>query len=213
MKSWDGKDLQGYWLITRKIDGVQAIVTPEKVVSRANKPLYNLEWLKDAPGTYEIFRKDWATSVSLVRTQSPTDANRQDAYRLYPVDKRLVYGMYHSPAAVRINALMQDAISEGYEGLVLHPDNGSDPLKVKPSQSHDVLVTGLIEGEGKHKGRLGAFMTPMGKVGTGFTDQERQYLWNSRDMTVPIMIEVECMGLTPNGKFRHPRFIRVRFDK
>ena len=211
MKSWDGKDLQGYWLITRKIDGVQAIVTPEKVVSRANKPLYNLEWLKDAPGTYEIFRKDWATSVSLVRTQSPTDANRQDAYRLYPVDKRLVYGMYHSPAAVRINALMQDAISEGYEGLVLHPDNGSDPLKVKPSQSHDVLVTGLIEGEGKHKGRLGAFMTPMGKVGTGFTDQERQYFWNTKD---PIgTIEVECMGLTPAGKFRHPRFIRVRFDK
>lgn len=211
MKSWNGLDLQDYWLITRKIDGVQAIVTSEKVVSRANKPLYNLEWLKDAPGTYEIFRKDWATSVSLVRSQSPTDACRQDAYCLNPIDKRLIYGVYHHPKAIRINALMDDAISEGYEGLVLHSHNGWDPLKVKPKASYDVLVTGMIEGEGKHKGRLGAFMTPMGKVGTGFTDQERQYFWNSKD---PIgTIEVECMGLTPAGKFRHPRFIRVRFDK
>ena len=27
------------------------------------------------------------------------------------------------------------------------------------------------------------------------------------------VIEVACMGLTKLGKFRHPRFIRERFDK
>jgi hypothetical protein len=28
-----------------------------------------------------------------------------------------------------------------------------------------------------------------------------------------VTIEVEAMGLTPAGKFRHPRFVRVRWDK
>jgi ATP-dependent DNA ligase len=27
------------------------------------------------------------------------------------------------------------------------------------------------------------------------------------------IIEVECMGLTPSGKFRHARYLRVRWDK
>ncbi len=26
-------------------------------------------------------------------------------------------------------------------------------------------------------------------------------------------IEIACMGLTPDGRFRHPRFIRLRLDK
>lgn len=33
------------------------------------------------------------------------------------------------------------------------------------------------------------------------------------DNASDIIIEVERMGLTPDGKFRHPRFIRERCDK
>ena len=61
---------------------------------------------------------------------------------------------------------------------------------------------------------MGALITEMGKVGTGFTDINREW-WADpcRDLPVPYIIEVECMGLTKNGKFRHPRFKRIRWDK
>nr|WP_283842052.1 hypothetical protein [Bradyrhizobium sp. KB893862 SZCCT0404] len=112
---------------------------------------------------------------------------------------------------------MNCQIAKGYEGLVLR--QGDVWLKVKPTETYDVLVTGIIEGTGKHKGRMGALMTPMGKVGTGFSDAERVTFWNyckEPDDGRGIMgetIEVECMKLTDDGKFRHPRFVRVRPDK
>lgn len=58
-------------------------------------------------------------------------------------------------------------------------------IKVKPSDLADCVVHGLAEGAGKHSGRLGALTveTPEGKavqVGTGFSDWERQWIWNHR---------------------------------
>ena len=89
---------------------------------------------------------------------------------------------------------------------LLHP--GNVWLKVKSSDTFDVQVTDVVPGRGKHTGRMGALMTERGKVGTGFTDAQRSEVWQAGEI-----IEVECMSLTPSGKFRHPRFVRRRFDK
>ena len=62
-------------------------------------------------------------------------------------------------------------------------------------------------------GVLGAFLTPMGKVGTGFTDGERGQFWRERNQLLSQMVEVSCMQVTSDGKFRHPRFVRLRPDK
>jgi len=53
----------------------------------------------------------------------------------------------------------------------------------------------------------------MGKVGVGFSDVERETWWTPVFRRPGIIIEVECMELTPAGRFRHPRFIRIREDK
>jgi hypothetical protein len=208
--TWKGNDLQGYWRFTRKIDGVKAIKHNDgRVVSRAGKPLYNLGFL--LPGEYEIYRNNWETSVSLVRTQSPTQINPDDVYSIaYPaIDGRLDMGGFDDPYAALIRATMVEAIANGFEGLVLYgPDD--QVLKVKPVKTYDVKVTGVISGKGKYLGKLGALITPMGNVGTGFTDLERNVAFGAWEHQT---IEVECMGLTPNGKFRHPRFLRLRFDK
>jgi ATP-dependent DNA ligase len=66
---------------------------------------------------------------------------------------------------------------------------------------------------------MGALQTAMGKVGTGFTDEDREHFWdldwnrNPDGTFKPVMIEVSCMQLTPDGKFRHPAFERIRYDK
>jgi DNA ligase-1 len=97
-------------------------------------------------------------------------------------------------------------VAAGDEGLVVR--QGNRWLKVKPINTFDVPVIGSIPGRGKHTGRMGALITPMGNVGTGFTDEQR-----GTEYPEGTIIEVESQGLTPDEKFRFPRFIRVRFDK
>ena len=104
---------------------------------------------------------------------------------------------------------MSQAQELGYEGLVIFTDKYM--YKVKPEETFDVVVTGVIPGAGKHLGRMGALTTEMGDVGTGFTDIEREQF--TEEFIVNQTIEVSCMMLTPDGKFRHARFCRLREDK
>ncbi len=104
---------------------------------------------------------------------------------------------------------MAKAVAKGYEGLILRQDKRW--LKVKPIDTFDVEILSLIEGKGKYKGKLGALVTSLGNVGTGFTDEEREDIWENK--YIGNTVEVSYMHLTEDGKFRHPRFLRIRFDK
>lgn len=203
MKHWNGKDLEGEWIATIKLDGVQVIVKDKVATSRAGKPLYNIpKNLKS--GTYEYYHLDWATSISDVRTHNGKTLKRANFYNIDTPDATYLKRVSR---ANDINDTFNRALEDGMEGLVLYgPDN--QRLKVKPTTTHDLKVTAIVPGKGKHLGRMGALLTSKGKVGTGFTDVERGEAWYIGET-----IEVEAMGLTPNGKLRHPRFIRRRFDK
>lgn len=205
-KLWKGNDLQGTWTVSRKIDGIRALKIGKKVVSRNGKPLYNLDHLSFVD--VEVFCGTWEETVSAVRTMSSTAVPKKNIYSLDPLDKRLFISDVVDPSAGSILDLLKEQVALGDEGLVLR--QGDMWLKVKPFETYDVEVTGLYPGKGKHAGRLGGFYTSKGKVGTGLTDKQREEF-----MTVPVgtIIEVECWQLTPKGKFRHPRFKRIRWDK
>lgn len=207
-KTWDGKDLPGYWVISLKLDGVRAEVRDGIALSRAGKPLYNLPALPD--GIYEVFKDNWETSVSLVRTKiGGTLVDQKDIYPLYPdVHAGLIMSYGVDFSAKEISGLLKMALADGYEGLVFFNSDSKKYVKVKPTSTYDVKVLKVIEGTGKYKGMMGAVITEKGKVGTGFTDQQRR-----AGLKVGTVIEVECVGLTPSGKFRHPRFKRERWDK
>lgn len=235
---WNGKDLKGTWHVTIKIDGVRALWVHDQPLStstmgighwesRAGKPLYNIpapfisitteQWW---PGTdcelYLGSLKETIRACRTIRLKPDTPViRREHLYSLDPLDKRLDLGLVENPTADWINSRLASVNGQGFEGLVLR--QGDKWLKVKPHDTYDVRVLGVIEGNGKHKGRLGYIQTIMGDVGTGFSDTEREEIWHRLrhlqigDMNVTI--EVECMQLTPDGKFRHARFIRERFDK
>lgn len=205
---WSGKDLEGEWLFTRKLDGVRMLRDEQgQPVSRRGKPLYNLENIPAEITDCEIFIANWETSVSAVRTQR-TDVKvlPESAYSIDPLDPRLPIATANNPTAAYIKASLEEALSRGDEGLVLY--QGRKAIKVKPTENYDVPVTGATEGKGKYTGLIGALITPRGKV-SGMTDEQRIAFTKQ----LPEVIEVECMGLTKNGKFRHPRFVRERFDK
>jgi DNA ligase-1 len=207
-KLWSGEDLKGTWSITLKLDGVRVLFTEEGPVSRKGKPLYNIPTnhsIKDA----EVFTGSFKDTISSVKTKVSSCVPIGCLYSLDPLDHRLFIESKENPTKEYLNLLLTKVVAQGHEGLILR--QGNTWLKVKPEETFDVTVTYQVEGTGKHKGKLGALMTPMGKVGTGFTDAERQEFWG-----VPLVgetIEVSCMQLTENGKFRHPRFVRVRYDK
>lgn len=218
-RSWNGKALAGNWVLSLKLDGVRAIWQDELGwVSRANKPLHNLpRWRDGEPRDCEVFVNNFCDTIRATRTkclkQDTPSVTREHLYGLAPLDPRLHWGTLTNPTPADIRTMLSRANELGHEGVVLR--KGADWVKVKPIVTHDVLITGFTEGRGKHRGRLGFVTTPRGAVGAGFTDSEREALWAEANAgrLVGQVIEVTCMQLTKQGKFRHPVFIRMRPDK
>ena len=206
MKEYKGQALPvpSDWKITYKLDGINVQYKDGVPTSRANKPLYNLPSMPD--GIYECFLGSCGLSQSATQTRNGLPIHSSNLYMLEPeIDPRLDAGRITDMS--EIEKVYKWALKYGYEGLVLRSDDGTR-LKLKPSVTFDVAITGIQPGQGKHAGRMGALMTDKGKVGTGFKDAERELDWK-----IGTIIEVECMELTEDGKFRHPRFVRIREDR
>lgn len=208
-KDWSGEDLKGVWLSTYKLDGVRVIVKDGVATSRSGKPLYNIPW-KLIDGDYECYvDDDFKSTISAVRSHAPIMIDVGDFYRLDPIAYRLIESVLKDPTAIEIRTILKRVVDFGYEGLVLR--QGDTWLKVKPHVTYDLKVVGYQEGKGKHTGRMGALITEMGKVGTGFTDEDRERF--TEDYIIGKVIELRGMQVTEAGKLRHPRFIRERLDK
>ena len=127
-----------------------------------------------------------------------------------------------------IMAIYETAINKGEEGLIIdiadapyERKKGNTMFKLKPELSGDFKVVDVVEGEGKFKGKLGAFIIEYKNntvnVGSGLTDEIREEVWKNPDKYKNKLIEVVYFGETQdeNGEYslRLPRFKRFRHDK
>jgi DNA ligase-1 len=116
-------------------------------------------------------------------------------------------------------------IEEGGEGIILKNYNAgyffgkrnANMMKIKEEVSKDLAVVGMVEGEGKYKGTLGALVV-QSRDGTkhqvsGMTDDQRERWWNSRELIIGQVVEVRAMKELPDGQLREPRFKCIRHDK
>ena len=90
-------------------------------------------------------------------------------------------------------------------------------IKVKEDVDADLLVIGVLGGQGKYQGTLGTLVC-RDKAGnkhrvSGMTDAQRDQWWNNIDEIVGKVIEIKAMKKLPDGQYREPRFKAVRFDK
>jgi hypothetical protein len=218
-RAWNGSQLAGDWLVTLKIDGVRAVWhNAQGWLSRACKPLYNIpSWQPGGPRDCEVFVGSFRDTIRATRTKfakgNTPSILPSHMYGLDQLDPRLHWGTLANPTSDDIVAKLQRANELGYEGLVLR--RGDVWIKIKPAETHDVTITGYVEGRGKHLGRLGYVKTAQGAVGSGFTDAEREILWAEAKAARLIgqVIEVSCQEFTLGGQFRHPFFVRMRPDK
>ena len=89
--------------------------------------------------------------------------------------------------------------------------------KLKNTSSLDLPVMDIFEGTSKYKGMLGGvkvlYHSKYVKVGSGFTDEERQRYWEDPYAIVNKIVEVLYQEETRDGSLRHPRFAGIRSDK
>ena len=211
---WDGRDLKGEWVITLKLDGVRVHIQDGVPLSRDGKVLAGLIGHRHPDGVYEFYtNRGFNNTVGIARRQEGLlkDKVLHDQWfidLLNPKDGVLL-GSYTDLTNGQIKNALNNVVNLGFEGLVLR--QGDTWLKVKQKLTYDVPVIDWVAGKGKNSDKMGALITPMGRVGTGFTDEQRVEFTHGEMLGTTI--EVVCMELTKNGKFRHPRFRRRRFDK
>ena len=113
--------------------------------------------------------------------------------------------------------------ASAYDGLILRDPwsphipgdgRGGGIFKIKPRKTGDFRVIGTTPGKGKHAGKVGALVLDLGggvtcEVGTGLTDSEREQDGN----WIGLIVEVEYLAVTKDGKLREPSFQRIRWDK
>ncbi len=115
------------------------------------------------------------------------------------------------------------ALFQGDEGVMLKGVNSPYKctrnkywLKLKPEQTEEAEIIGIIEGNGKISGMLGAFEVKSREkiffVGTGLTQKQRIMFWNQKENMIGKIIEYKKAKECGNNNFRFPVFLRIRED-
>lgn len=104
------------------------------------------------------------------------------------------------------------ATEQGWEGLMVNLDKPyvckrtDSLLKVKKFHTCDVLVTDVIEGDGKNKGMLGAITVRFRheyeeyecNCGSGFSDEERKFYWDNPEKLIGKIVELGYFEVSKN---------------
>lgn len=116
-------------------------------------------------------------------------------------------------------------VESAYEGIIvrhLHAPyekkRSQFIMKFKPKKEDEYKIVGVSEEvsiDGVPKNRLGALICESGdgetfSVGTGFNDEQREHLWNGRDMLIGMNAKVKYQHVTTGRKVpRFPVFVEV----
>lgn len=113
---------------------------------------------------------------------------------------------------------------DAYDGLILRDATApwrrgaakeGEVIKVKPVLSLDLNVVG--QSVEVKPTKLGGNITVEYNgvntdVGSGLTQDILKRMYRDSTLTVGRIAEIECLGITPDGKLREPRFKGFRFD-
>lgn len=131
---------------------------------------------------------------------------------------------YEALDVKRIYELHDEFVSAGSEGAMVKDPfavykfgRGYEVMKVKSFHDVDLSIVGIEEGTGRHENKLGAVQVNyngvMVRVGSGFSDSERELVWSDKDNFLGRMIEVRYQEVTPDGSLRFPTFVCFRNDR
>ncbi len=135
--------------------------------------------------------------------------------------------LYEGTDSSKIWEWLEYAEKNDWEGVMLNLDTSyefkrtKNLIKVKRFYTMDLPVVSIEEGTGKNKSRLGALVCSYKdgfvKVGSGFKDESRDYLWSNPSEIIGKIVEIKYKEKTTNKdggeSLQFPVFVRVRDDK
>lgn len=180
-------------------------------------------WVFDGLSVSE-FKAGESTKAYTERRETLTNAlsSSEGPVKLLPV-------LYAGDDKAMITLEAEKADNAGFEGVMVNSADGKyrnkrtdDLQKVKSFKTADLFCTSVVEGTGRHQGRLGAvtveYRNNIVHVGSGFDDEERELFYNNPDEIVGAVIEVKYFeetvdSTTGKPSLRFPVFVGVRDDK
>jgi DNA ligase-1 len=185
----------------------------------------------DTSGTYLVLfdfltLEEWDTKNATMRCDDRFE-ELLDRCDVNNIDLEIVQPVERTEACVEWGAIKQEHdgyVAEGYEGAMIKMisspykfGRGYEVMKLKAFHDVDLKVTGLLEGTGKHAGKLGSFQVLFNgvevQVGSGLTDELREKIWKNPDNFLNRTIEVRYQEITPDGSLRFPTFVCFRNDR
>ena len=136
--------------------------------------------------------------------------------------------LYKGTDQTQIDRLLERMVAEDKEGLMVNLDvpykrkRHSGILKVKRFYTMDLPILRVEEGTGKYAGMMGNLVVDYKGnevgVGTGFTDEQRDWFWTHRDELPGVLVEVKYKEVSANKKtgaesLQFPVFVGLRTDK
>lgn len=134
--------------------------------------------------------------------------------------------LYYGVDKEMITKLHKEAVVNNQEGIMINLVNAKyvckrtdTLLKVKEFHTVDLKIVGVQEGTGKYENSLGALLVEykgnVVGVGSGYTDLDRNQLWNMRDEIIGRVVEVQFFEETTDEKtglpsLRFPVYIGLR---
>lgn len=152
--------------------------------------------------------------------------------KVSPIDMKqvveIIKPLYMGASKDRLIQLLDEYRDKGSEGLMINYVDGlyefkrsKNIQKVKVMQTCDLRVIGFEEGQSKNEGKLGALLVDFKGnavgVGSGFSDFDREYIWNNKDQYLGKIVEVQYFEITKDKtgteSLRFPVFKHLRTDK
>jgi bifunctional non-homologous end joining protein LigD len=191
---------------------------------------------KQHPATYVVF--DCLKYKGKDLTEEPIEIRLDFLTRSISEGKNL-QKIFNTENGVSLWEKMKKMGAEGViakkKGSKYYPGKRVDAcVKIKNLKTLDCVIMGYTIGEGKREHTFGALiigaykageLIQLGKVGTGWSDQEIIDLKQKMDslilekeenkvwLKLELVCEVEYLELTKNDDLRAPSFKRLRFDK
>ena len=149
------------------------------------------------------------------------------AYNHCLMNVRVVKMFYEGYDHSEIFKWLDYAEEHDMEGVMVNLDTPyvgkrtKDLIKVKKFYTFDLPVIGVEEGTGRNKGKLGAIVVRFKDnevgVGSGFTDEQREYYWEHPDDIIGKVVEIKYKEISRNKadgreSLQFPVFVTIRED-
>lgn len=180
-----------------------------------------------------VYHVDWMDQICSIEQESRLATLQNHILSLgYKkisfVDHKVVYDMK------QLKAEYKKHTDAGYEGSIIKKvdaryefKRSKSWLKWKPLLDVDLQIVGFTPGRKKYSHTLGNILVAghdengtyiESAVGSGFTDEDRDYFWNNQDELLgkTVQLEAQEISIAENAEhpsLRFPIFIKIRDDK